>query len=287
MIFRILVVACFALSVAQAQDIQYVFAENGLVVREKPNQGAVKVGLLDYGTAVEIIEHTNLSLDIKDNSGKITGQWVKIKGRTTDEFFEEGYVFNGYLTEREIHSPLKIKFDAFTVFVDELAKDSSLKNAELNDDTTPIFKIEQGVSPENRYLKVKHHQNYRTIEVFQRHRNSIVVTQGKENKLIDYQHYNSSWRPLKMLPSSGNIFKTITFSKKEYKRFGKINKQELNMFIKTQCCTDCNTLTSETKALKNIPYTIMPSQIQLKVVMTDIDGYKTEKIIIFELPLEG
>ena len=83
MIFRILVVACFALSVAQAQDIQYVFAENGLVVREKPSQGAIKVGLLDYGTAVEIIEHTNLSLDIKDKNKKVTGQWVKIKGRAS------------------------------------------------------------------------------------------------------------------------------------------------------------------------------------------------------------
>ena len=64
MFLRILVVACFAITAVQAQDIQYVFAENGLVIREQPNQGAKKVGILDYGTPVEIIEHTNLNLDV-------------------------------------------------------------------------------------------------------------------------------------------------------------------------------------------------------------------------------
>lgn len=285
MIFRILVVACFALSVAQAQDIQYVFAENGLVVREQPNQGAVKVGLLDYGTAVEVIEHTNLSLDIKDNNGKITGQWVKIKGRTTDEFFEEGYVFNGYLTEREIQSPLKIKYDAFTVFVDELAKDSSLKNTEITEDSTPVFKIKEGASPENRYLKVKHHQNYRTIEVFQGYRNSIVLnTKEGKKELLDVQHYNSSWKPLKLNP--GNIFKTIEFSSKHQKRFGTIDKTALVTYLKEHCKGECKELSISSESNNSLDYSIVMSQILLKVLMTDIDGYKTEKIIIFELPLK-
>ena len=32
---------------------------------------------------------------------------------------------------------------------------------------------------------------------------------------------------------------------------------------------------------------IAPSQIELKVIMTDIDGYRTEKNVIFELPLKS
>ena len=43
----------------QAQDIQYVKAENGLAIRENPNRGAARLGVLDYGTVLEIIEHTN------------------------------------------------------------------------------------------------------------------------------------------------------------------------------------------------------------------------------------
>ena len=86
MFFRILIVACFALSIAQAQDIQYVFAENGLVMREQPNQGATKVGILDYGTPVEVISYTDLSLDVKDNDTKVSGQWVKINGPAAGEY---------------------------------------------------------------------------------------------------------------------------------------------------------------------------------------------------------
>ena len=32
---------------------------------------------------------------------------------------------------------------------------------------------------------------------------------------------------------------------------------------------------------------IAPSQIELKVIITDIDGYMTEKNVIFELPLKS
>ncbi|RNC87998.1 MAG: SH3 domain-containing protein [Winogradskyella sp.] len=270
MFLRVLVVACFALSVASAQDIQYVFAENGLVIREQPNQGATKIGILDYGTAVEVIEYTDLSLDVKDKNKKVSGQWVKIKGPEAGEYFREGYIFNGYLTESKIESPLKVYSDAFTVFIDELGRDAELKTV---NDTSTLFSIKQGISLEDRYLKVKHHQEYRTIEVFQSYRNSIA-TKSKDGdvEVIDFQHYNSSWKPLKMLPSSDNVFKTKVLSKKDSKRFGTIDDAKLKAHLETN---------------DDVSFNIVPSQIKLKVLMTDIDGYKTEKIIIFELPLKA
>ncbi len=273
MLLRILAVACFALSVAQAQDIQYVSAENGLVMREQPNQGAVKVGVLDYGTPVEIIEYTDLSLDVRDNKKKVTGKWVKIKGPAAGEYFEDAYVFNGYLTEEKIERPLKIPFDAFTVFIDKLNEDVASDNISINKNTSPTFKIEKDKSPENRYLKVKHHQDYRTIQVLQRYRNSMAITSVKgETKFSDFQHYTSSWKPLKMLYSDGNIFKTIALSEKDQKRFGTIDEVKLNAYLKNK-----NQVRSH----------IAPSQIEFKVIMTDIDGYRTEKNVIFELPLKS
>ena len=273
MFLRILAVVCFAASIAQAQDIQYVSAENGLVIREQPNQGATKVGILDYGTPVEIIEYTDLSLDVKDKKKKVTGEWVKIKGPAVGEYFEDAYVFNGYLTKEKIERPLKIPFDAFTVFIDKLNADTELQNISVDNDAATLFKMKKDKSPEDRYLKVKHHENYRTIQVFQRYKNSIAVTSEKgETQISDFQHYTSSWKPLKLLFSNGNIFKTIAFSEKDQKRFGTIDKANLNTYLKNK---------------NQVWSNIVPSQIELKVIMTDIDGYKTEKIIIFELPLKS
>ncbi|GGI56083.1 SH3 domain-containing protein [Winogradskyella haliclonae] len=269
---RILAVVCFAVSIAQAQDIQYVSAENGLVIREQPNQGATKIGILDYGTAVEVIEQTNLHMDVKDSNKKVSGKWVKIKGPAVGEYFEGGYVFNGFLTDEKIEQPLKITGDAFTIYIDKLHANVKVQLPVVENETVmPVFKINTNASLENRYLKIKHHQNYRTIEVLQRHRNSIVV-KSKEGdvSLTDYQHYTSSWKPLQLEFAKGNIFKTATLSKKDSKRFGAIDEAKLY-----------STLNLE----KTSSYTIVPSQIELKVIMTDIDGYKTEKIIIFELPL--
>lgn len=281
MFLRILAMVCFAISIAQAQDIQYVSAENGLVMREQPNQGATKVGILDYGTPVEVIEYTDLSLDVKDNNKKVTGKWVKIKGPAVGEYFEDAYVFNGFLTEEKIEQPLKIPFDAFTLYIDQLNADvepvlseaDGLNKTSTEDDVSTIFKVKMDKSPENRYLKVKHHERYRAIKVFQRYKNSIAVTTKEgETQLADFQDYTSSWKPLKLLFADGNIYKTVTYSNEDTNRFGYIDKTQLNTYLKAQ---------------NSVSHNIVQRQIELKVVMTAIDGYKYEKIIIFELPLKG
>lgn len=283
MIFRIFLMACFVVSFAQAQDIQYVFAENGLVVREKPNQGANKVGLLDYGTAVEVLEHTNLNLDIQSNNSKITGEWVKIRGTEADEFFDEGYVFNGFLTEDRIESPLKVPFDAFTIFVDAIDRHTEFV-ADASGENSATYNLASGESPENRYIKVKHHQNYRTIEVFQRLQNSIIIKGDDiDCDLVDFNTFNSSWKLLRMLPNSGNIYKTKQFSKTDYKRFSEINMDELKTYVSENCGDEWSTLLVETTSVNEKPIAVKANEIHLRVVMTDIDGYKTEKIIVFKL----
>ena len=273
MFFRILIVACFVLSTVQAQDIQYVFAENGLVMREQPNQGATKVGILDYGTPVEVIAYTDLSLDVKDNNTKVSGQWVKIKGPAAGEYFDEAYVFSGYLTEDKIERPLKIRTKAFTVLIDKLDRDAEAKTKKTDDDISALFTMEEGKSPENRYLKVKHHKDYRKIEVFQSYKNSIAVsTKDNTTKVVDFQHYISSWKPLKKLPYAGNIFKTMTLSEKDKNRFGTVDITKLKAYLETE---------------ENISFRVVPTEIELKVIITDINGDKVEKIINFELPLKA
>ena len=83
---------------------------------------------------------------IIDNNKKVSGKWVKIKGRENDEFFEEGYVFNGFLTDKKIEAPLKIPFEAFTVFVDKLAAHSQIIEEDSTENSMAYY-IDLGTTP--------------------------------------------------------------------------------------------------------------------------------------------
>ena len=81
-----------------AQEIQFVSAENGLIVREKPNTKSKKLGKLLYGSEVEIIKKTNINLNIEDDGKRISGEWVLIKEVGG---IQNGYVFSGFLVHNE------------------------------------------------------------------------------------------------------------------------------------------------------------------------------------------
>lgn len=286
MFIRTLIIVCLTFGFAQAQDIQYVSAENGLIVREKPNRGAVRVGMLDYGTAIEITEHTNLKLDVIDKGEKVSGEWVKIRGIDAYEFFEEGYVFNGFLTEEKLNKHFKVSFDEFTVYIEGLYDSQLEKRDDLENkkDSINVF-LELGESVLNKKLRVKHHQEFRTIEVFQKHENSItVMNEGPHCDLIDYKHYLSSWKPLKAL-NKKQSFEVIPYSEKEWNKFIEVDINEVKNYVTEQCGEEWGKLLQNTTSVNEYPLGVSISKIYLRIVMTDIDGYKTEKIIIFDVPM--
>jgi len=285
MFYKILLLACMTVSVVQAQDIQYVSAENGLIVREDPNRGAIRVGLLDYGSAIEIIEHTNLKMDVLDKGSKIEGEWVKIKGLENYESFEEGYVFNGFLTEEKLKRPYKIPFEEFTIFIEDLeALPEERLNKNIAGDSAAVA-IELGVTPENKVISIQHHQDYRTIEVFQRHENSItIMDEGPHCDLIDYTHFYSSWKPLKTIPGKRK-FKSISYSEKDWSRFVEVDMEDLIAYVKEECGESWSEHMKNTKSISDYPVGVLISKIYFRVVMTDVDGYKTEKIIVFDIPM--
>ena len=59
------------------------------------------------------------------------------------EYFEDAYVFNGYLTKEKIERPLKIPFDAFTIFIDKLNADTELQNTSVDNDAATLFKMKK------------------------------------------------------------------------------------------------------------------------------------------------
>ncbi len=276
-----------AFNFATAQDIQYVKADNGLVIREKPSRGAKNLGKLEYGTPIEITEQTNLKIDIVDDGKKIAGQWVKVRGIDAYDFFEEGYVFNGFLTEEVLQKRFKIDYEPFTVSIEGLPEKEAIKDAVNPDfDAVLMFKLEEDDKLEGKTIRIKHHQEFRTIEVFQKHQNSIAVTDDKSHSdFIDWQHYYSSWRPLKTI-SSNKRFKALPISKKEAKRFINVNVEELKSVVKDACGDSWAETIKDIKSVKDHPTSVALSKLFLRVVMTDLDGNKIEKIIIFEVPID-
>lgn len=288
MLFRFFLLACFTLSYANAQDIQYVNAENGLIVREKPTQGAIKVGMLDYGTAIEITEHTNLKLDVVDGGKKLSGEWVKVRGIDAYEFFEEGYVFNGYLTEEKLEKRFKATYDEFTVTIEGISEKERRKD-EVNPDFNGVlfYKLNDGETLEGKTVYVKHHQEFRNIEVFQKHENSIAISDDKSHcDIIKWQHYYSSWKPLKTI-SSNKKFEALPITEKEASRFIDVNIDELKTVVNDACGETWSEAIKDVTSLNDYPTKIVVSKVYLRILMTDIDGYKTEKMIIFEVPLDS
>jgi len=277
-----------AFGYAEAQDIQYVNAENGLIVREKPSQGALKSGMLDYGTAIEITEHTNLKLDVVDGGKKLSGEWVKVRGIDAYEFFDEGYVFNGYLTEEKLEKRFKIAYDEFTVTIKGISEKDHRKD-DINPDFDGVlfYKLNDDEALEGKTVSIKHHQDFRNIQVLQKHENSIAISDDKSHSdIINWQHYYSSWKPLKTI-SSNKTFEALPISEKEASRFIDVNIDELKTVVKDACGETWSDAIKDVTSLNDYPIKIVVSKMYLRILMTDIDGYKTEKIIIFEVPLDS
>lgn len=274
-----------AFNFATAQDIQYVNAENGLAIREKPNRGAMRLDLLDYGTVLEVVEHTNLKLDVMNNGEKLSGEWVKVRSIDAYDTFE-GYVFNGFLTQEKLKKQFKSKYDEFTVTIEGLAEKKVNKD-EINPEFNAVlmYTLDDGETLEGKIVKVKHHQEFRSIQVFQKHENSIAISDDKSHcDMIQWQHYYSSWKPLKTV-SNNHRFKGLHISKEEASRFVEVDLEELKSVVKEDCGDSWSDSIKDIKSVTEYPASVKVSKQYLRIVMTDIDGYKTEKIIIFEVPV--
>jgi len=277
----VIVVAC---NYAQAQDIQYVSAENGLVVRERPSRGAIRVGTLDYGSAIEITEHTQLQLDVVDNNEKISGEWVKIRSMEDDNYISEGFVFNGFLTEEKLKKRFVVNYDEFTVSIEDVTKKTPEAMIE-NRDEILSFHLDLNESVEGKTIRVKHHKEFRSIKIFQKHENSIIISDEDSHcDIIDWEHYYSSWKPLRTI-SNHRKFETKKYSDLDTNKFIEIDINDLKSIVNETCGDAWSDAIKDVQTLKDAPVSINLSKIFLRIVMTDIDGHITEKIIIFELPM--
>ncbi len=85
--------------------INTVIAKNGLFVRKRPESGSEIIIKLPFKSQVKIIEHTGITLEIRDSGKQIKGEWVKINFELPEEssnqnIDQSGYVFNAFLSSR-------------------------------------------------------------------------------------------------------------------------------------------------------------------------------------------
>lgn len=104
--FLFLILLFAGIELIFAQVSYKVTAKSGLTIRKEPNPEGQKIGKLEYGMVVNILEKTDFTLTVSDNGSQIRGNWVKIsfdhipKIITTES---TGFVFDGYLEQMDLN----------------------------------------------------------------------------------------------------------------------------------------------------------------------------------------
>ena len=273
-------------NVAKAQEIRYVNADNGLFLRDNPSQNSKRIDKLVYGTQLEVIQRTNLKLDIQDSNEVISGEWVKVSCTNDIHNNRTGYVFNGFLTEEKLKKRFSINFEDFSMEFDNLSAEI-IGNSQISTQTSHAIDaiIELGETVENKTLHIKHHSKYKKIEVFQRHENSIsIMDEGPHCDLTEWKHYYSAWEPLKTNGKS-SIFTTITYTPKAWSKFIKVDINEFKNAVKEHCGDAWYKLVKDTNKVNKGASNVSISKIYFKVIFTTMQDEKIEKIIAFDIPM--
>lgn len=85
------------------QDIYYVGAENGLIVRDQPSSTGNRISKLKFGQEVTVINKTGISFSVIDEGLEVTGEWVEIAlvSLKNQASTKKLYVFDGYLLPKD------------------------------------------------------------------------------------------------------------------------------------------------------------------------------------------
>jgi hypothetical protein len=118
-----------------SQEVKFVKAPSGLIVRNAPNTNAERIGKLENNTRVYIIKETEISLQITDDGKIISGNWIEIKNFKDNI---NGYVFGGFLTN-EIPNKGVEKGNYYLTKIDSITKQKYWDDFQKNTKTEPIF----------------------------------------------------------------------------------------------------------------------------------------------------
>jgi hypothetical protein len=96
----LIILFLFQINLLSAQNTVFVSAENGLIVRDEASKNANRIGKFTYTETLEVLEKTNIYLEIIDNGKTIKAEWYKVIGKSEENKTLTGFVFSGFLTKR-------------------------------------------------------------------------------------------------------------------------------------------------------------------------------------------
>lgn len=121
-------------------------AENGLLVREKPDTLSSIIGKLKFGEKIQIIERTDTKLSMVENGNKIDARWYKITSGRNKSL--TGYVFSGFLTDEPLSKQREIQLNGYQINI-SASSEKAFKNRDRKTNTDNFLPhekcIEQGL----------------------------------------------------------------------------------------------------------------------------------------------
>ena len=277
LIFSLLLVCAYSLN---GQDIWYVHADNGLIIRDQPDRAGNKIGKLIYGSSVLRLRETNTELAIQDGEDLIRGNWVEIE--EVDGQLR-GYVFSGYLTSDPVNKRIEMVFDDLTLVMDLGTWKVMDYGSTVLGDTARVY-LDLGDTPENKLFTLKHTE-YKEVRIFQRHENSVSISQeGPHCDLFDWKHYYSDWQELEFDPVE-NRFTSNSYNQNDWRKFIEVEIDELIEAVELTCGEEWSQLLGHISDVNEYPSGVSMSKIIIKLILTKKDESVQEKIIEFEIPM--
>ena len=133
---------------------------------------------------------------------------------------------------------------------------------------------------------MKTDSSIQSIEIFQNYETSLtVMNEGPHIDLTEWKHYVSDWQKLDI---TGDEFKTVNYSLSDKTKFPDVTPDEIVQAVKARLKDDSDRwakLASECKDVNDYPCGVSISRINLRIATTDINGVKTERLVIFEIPM--
>lgn len=133
---------------------------------------------------------------------------------------------------------------------------------------------------------IKRDPSVQSIEIFQNYETSLtLMNEGPHLDLTDWKHYVSDWQKLDV---SNNSFQTSVYSGEDQMEFPDVTPDEIVLAVKERLSNDqpeWMELVKKCKGANDYPCGVSISRINLKIVTTDADGVKKERLVIFEIPM--
>lgn len=134
-----------------SQEIRFVNAPSGLIVRDNPNKNSTRIGKIENEKRVHILTKTGINLSIPDGDKNVIGEWIEVKEVKGNQ---KGYVFGGFLTDI-IPNKGVVKGNYYLTKIDSITEKRYWEDFQKNIKTKPLFI----------YLRNKKHSNLVELEI--------------------------------------------------------------------------------------------------------------------------